>query len=95
MITKYIRPQERITSRVDEFYRNNMEGFNILGVHVRGTDIRPELEEQALPEIAQWINDTQAIFETLQEPKKIFIASDNDEAVQRFVEHFEKNKVII
>ena len=45
--------------------------------------------------MAQWINDTQAIFETLQEPKKIFIASDNDEIVQRFVEHFEKNKVII
>ena len=95
MITKYIRPKRRITLRVDEFYRNNMEGFNMVGVHVRGTDSWLELEEQALPEIAQWINDTQAIFETLQEPKKIFIASDNDEVVQRFVEHFEKNKVII
>ena len=45
MITKYIRPQESIKLRVDEFYRNNMEGFNMIGVHVRGTDKWTELEE--------------------------------------------------
>ena len=95
MITKYIRPQKRIELRVDEFYRNNMEGFSVLGVHIRGTDHWMEMEEQALPEIEQWINDTQIIFETIEEPKKIFIASDNDESVERFVEHFGKNKVNI
>ena len=95
MITKYIRPNKRIEFRVDKFYRNNMEGFNVVGVHIRGTDHWIEMEEQTLPEIEQWINDTQVIFQTLEEPKKIFIASDNDESVQRFVEHFGKNKVIL
>lgn len=95
MTTKYIRPNKRIELRVDEFYRKNMEGFNVVGVHIRGTDHWIEMEEQALPEIEQWINDTQVIFQALEEPKKIFIASGNDESIQRFVENFGKNKVIL
>ena len=95
LITKYIRPNKIIELRVDEFYRKNMEGFNVVRVHIRGNDHWTEMEEQALPEIDQWINDTQVIFQTLEQPKKIFIASDNDESVQRFVEHFGKNKVIL
>lgn len=93
MITKYVRPQISIQVQVEQFYSKNMQGFNMLGVHVRGTDHWAETEEKTLPPVEQWIHDTQALFETMKEPKKIFIASDNDESIERFVQHFGKDKV--
>ena len=93
MITEYIRPQKSIQLQVDQFYTNHMLGFNVLGVHVRGTDHWSEMEEKKLPNMEQWIQDAETIFDALEEPKRIFLASDNDETVERFVEHFGENKV--
>ncbi|KAJ7370622.1 hypothetical protein OS493_031037 [Desmophyllum pertusum] len=53
-----------------------------------------EMEDQTLPTMEKWIQDAEALFGTMKEPKKIFLASDNDEIVGRFVEHFGENKVI-
>lgn len=93
LITEHFRPQISILSRVNEFYTNNMRGFSVLGVHVRGTDHSVEIEDKTLPTMEKWIHDAEAIFETLKEPKKIFLASDNYEIIGRFGEHFGKNKV--
>ena len=93
MTAEYVRPQKSIKMQVDHFYNNNMRGFNVLGVHVRGTDHWVEIEEKVLPLIEQWIQDAQAVLERLEEPKKIFLASDNEETIERFEEYFGKNKV--
>ena len=93
LITEHFRPQKSILSRVNEFYTNNMRGFSILGVHVRATDHSAEIEDHTLPTMEKWIHDAEAVFETLREPKRIFLASDNYEIIVRFGEHFGKNKV--
>lgn len=93
MITEYIRPQKFIQIRVEQFYINNMKGFNLLGVHIRGTDHWSEIENRTLPSLEQWIHDALQIFDTLEYPKRIFLASDNNESVQLFVKHFGKDKV--
>ena len=93
LIGEYVRPQESIQSRVNQFYMEYMNGYNMLGVHVRGTDHMLEMEEKKLPAMEKWIQDAEAVFKTLEQPKKIFLASDNNEIVRRFVEYFEKEKV--
>lgn len=93
LISEHVRPQRSVQSRVDQFYMKYMHGYNALGVHVRATDHEAETEEKKLPAMEKWLQDAAAIFETLQEPKKIFLASDNNEIIDRFVEHFEKDKV--
>lgn len=93
VITEHVRPQKSIQSRVDHYYTSNMHGYKVLGVHVRGTDHWAEMEDQTLPAMEKWIQDAEALFGTMKEPKKIFLASDNDEIVGRFVEHFGENKV--
>jgi len=40
-----------------------------------------------------WVKSAKAIFETLPQPKKIFIASDNDEVIEKFVTIFGKETV--
>lgn len=93
LITEHVRPQKNIQSRVGKFYTSYMRGFNVVGVHVRGTDHWSENKDKTLPTMETWIQDTETVFKTLNEPKKIFLASDNDEIIDRFVEHFGKNKV--
>ena len=93
LITEHFRPQKSILSRVSKFYTDNMRGFSILGVHVRATDHSAETEDHTLPTMEKWIHDAEAVFETLREPKRIFLASDNYEIINRFGEHFGKNKV--
>ena len=93
LITEHFRPQKSILSRVNEFYTNNMRGFSILGVHVRATDSSAEIEDHTLPTMEKWIHDAEAVFETLREPKRIFLASDNHEIIVRFGEHFGETKV--
>lgn len=93
LITEHLRPQKNIQSRVGKFYASHMRGFNVVGVHVRGTDHWSENEDKTLPTMAAWIHDTEVVFKTLREPKIIFLASDNDEIIDRFMEHFGKNKV--
>ena len=93
LITEHFRPQKSILSRVNEFYTNNMRGFSILGIHVRATDSSREIEDHTLPTMEKWIHDAEVVFETLTEPKRIFLASDNYEIIVRFGKHFGKNKV--
>lgn len=93
LMTEHFRPRRSILSRVNEFYTNNMRGFSILGVHVRGTDHSAEIEDHTLPTMKKWIHDAEALFESLREPKRIFLATDNYEIIARFVDHFGKNKV--
>ncbi|KAJ7388636.1 hypothetical protein OS493_036489 [Desmophyllum pertusum] len=60
------------------------------GVHVRGTDHWMETSEQRLPPLMSWVERAQSILETLPRPRKIFIASDNNEVIKKFVTYFGK-----
>ncbi|XP_015757335.1 PREDICTED: uncharacterized protein LOC107336784 [Acropora digitifera] len=93
LINQYVTPNSRIKEKVRVFYDRHLAGFNLLGVHVRGTDHWMETPEQKLPPLLSWVNKAAEILETLPHPRKVFIASDNDEVIELFVEFFGKEKV--
>ena len=93
LIKKYVKPNSRITNKVSKFYHRYLAGCTVLGVHVRGTDHWRETIEQRLPPLMSWVKSAQAILETLPQPRKIFIASDNDEVIETFVTFFGKEMV--
>ena len=93
LIGQYVRPNSRIREKVRMFHRRYLEGFTVLGVQVRGTDHWMETSEQRLPSMMSWIKRAHEILETLPQPRKIFIASDNNEVIQKFVSVFGKEMV--
>ena len=93
LIQQYVKPNERITGEVSEFYQQYLAGNTVLGVHVRGTDHWTETSEKKLPPLMSWVKRAQSIFETLPQPRKIFIASDNYEIIEKFVRFFGEETV--
>ena len=93
LIHQYAVPNSRIKEKVEMFYQQYLAGFNVLGVHVRGTDHWMETSEKRLPSLMSWVKKAQSILETLPQPRKIFIASDNNEVVKKFVIFFGKETV--
>ena len=88
LIKQYVKPNSRITDKVSKFYHRYLAGYTVLGVQVRGTDHWRETIEQRLPPLMSWVKSARAILETLPQPRKIFIASDNDEVIENFVTFF-------
>ena len=95
LIHQYVKPNSRIKEKVKMFYQRYVVGFTVLGVHVRGTDHWMETSEKRLPSLMSWVKKAHSILETLPRPRKIFIASDNHEAIKEFVIHFGKESVSI
>ena len=93
LIHQYVKPNSRIKEKVEMFYQQYLAGFTVLGVHVRGTDHWMETSEKRLPSLLSWVKKAQSILETLPQPRKIFIASDNNEVIKKFVSYFGKEKV--
>ena len=93
LIQQYVKPNRRMEDRVKMFYQRYLAGFTVLGVHVRGTDHWRETREKRLPSLISWIKRAQLILETLPRPRKIFIASDNDEVVKNFFSYFGEETV--
>ena len=93
LIKQYVKPNSKITDKVSKFYYRYLAGYTVLGVHVRGTDHWTETNEQRLPPLMSWVKSARAILETLSQPRKIFIASDNDEVIEKFVTFFGKDMV--
>ena len=88
LIHQYVKPNSGIKKKVEIFYQQYLAGFNVLGVHVRGTDHWMETSEKRLPSLMSWVKKAQSILETLPQPRKIFIASDNNEVIKKFVIYF-------
>ena len=93
LIKQYVKPNSRITDKVSKFYHRYLAGYTVLGVHVRGTDHWRETNEQRLPPLMGWVKSARAILHTLPQPRQIFIASDNDEVIEKFVTFFGKEAV--
>ena len=93
IIEKYLKVNPSIMTKVGTFFSKSMKNYNILGIHVRGTDHWMESANLKLPKVSQWVDEADEILQRLAAPKKIFVASDNEETIQRFIEHFGKEKV--
>ncbi|XP_022786319.1 uncharacterized protein LOC111326573, partial [Stylophora pistillata] len=94
LIRQYVKPNYRVREKAELFHRRNMVGFTVLGVQVRATDHWMEAKDHKLPSMTSWVERAQEILKTLRKPRKIFIASDNNEVIQKFVGVFGKETVV-
>ena len=95
VLKTFVKVKEPIKEKVERFYHKYLHGHHILGVHTRGTDHFLETELRRLPKLELWVREAEMIFSSMPSPKRIFVASDNMEAVEKFVEHFGRDSVSI
>ena len=90
VIEQNVKVKSEIIKRVDDFYDKHFDE-DVLAVHVRGTDKKLEYPHKALPLEAylKAIEDRLAIKDT-----KIFVASDNNEAIVAMMKRFGRNRMI-
>lgn len=93
LLMRYVRVRRDVREGIEKFYRDNMAGSHVLGVHIRGTDHWIERDQRVLIPLTTWFQNAEKLFTSLQEPRKIFIASDNVEAIKYFLKNFGKDKV--
>jgi hypothetical protein len=91
-IEKYVVVKRAISDKVEKFYKDNFTD-NVLGVHVRGSDKKLEYPHKALPlqsyvdAISDYISDNPE--------SKIYVASDNNEAIAEIFKTFGSKKVMV
>lgn len=80
LIERYVRPREYILQKVDRFYRQEMDGGPVIGVHARGTDavssqeVRPHRRGSLI--LARYRAAIERLLE--EEPTaRIFVATDD------------------
>ena len=93
IIRRFIKPSREITRIVEELYARHLHGYNLLGIHVRGTDHFMETKDFTLPTIKMWIEESRQILASIPTPSKIFIAADNFEVLKAFKNEFGGKKV--
>lgn len=77
-IIEKIIPTERIRNKIQNFVKNNFEGKNVLGLHIRGTDYK--------------FNHLNLFYEQIKNLKNfdsIFVASDNFESINFIKNNFD------
>ncbi|KAK3717692.1 hypothetical protein QZH41_017395, partial [Actinostola sp. cb2023] len=88
LLQQYIKVTPKIQMMVDQFYSKHLSKYNVLAVHIRGTDHSYETEDGKLPPLSAWIQNAKHLLQSLPSLNKIFVASDNTESIKRFVDEF-------
>ncbi|XP_035686864.1 uncharacterized protein LOC118423063 [Branchiostoma floridae] len=103
VISGYLKPADRVENVVNSFYRNHMEGYVNIGVHLRLSKGHSEemtnFFQQRSPKLHKFIQVVQrvindAIATHAGREIRIFLASDTDEAIDAFKAEFKDNKVL-
>lgn len=94
VIAKYIRPNQYVKAKLEA----DMKAFNgegkILGVHVRGTDFKKEYNRHPNYVTTQeYLDAAKEVFEK-NKYSKVFLATDDTEAVKVFEESFGSNLIM-
>lgn len=92
LIKKYIKIKQSVLEKVIEFKKNKMNEEILIGVHVRGTDKKTEYPFKQI-EIQDYVDKIKDIIEKNNKKYKIYIASDNNEAIIKISEIFGKEKI--
>lgn len=94
IINKYVIIKEHILQKSNIFYSNKMRDAELLiGVHVRGTDKRTEHPFRQL-NIQDYIKNIKHIMENNNKKTKIYVASDNNEAIISLASEFGKDMIV-
>jgi len=84
----YIKPKQYIIDQIDEIYKNEFEGHNVLGVMARGTEYNLHHPMYGVFGIEDYINHIDKVLSENPEITKIFIVSEDTEYVEKIHEKF-------
>eukprot|EP00929_Paragymnodinium_shiwhaense_P096724 TRINITY_DN58415_c0_g1_i1.p1 TRINITY_DN58415_c0_g1~~TRINITY_DN58415_c0_g1_i1.p1 ORF type:complete len:390 (-),score=64.07 TRINITY_DN58415_c0_g1_i1:1-1170(-) len=79
--------RDELQRRVDTFVEKHFRGKQVLAVQIRATDYASEFRE-TLPSVQDWIAATREQFALLPQSRRLFVAADNDEVLQAFIDAF-------
>jgi len=91
VIKKNVRVKQSIMKKVDKFYDKHFDE-DVLAVHVRGTDKKLEYPHKALP-LEAYLNAIDARLKI--KDTKVFVASDNNEAIMEMMKAFGRKRMIV
>jgi len=94
LINKYVIVKDYILKKTESFYESRMKNKDLLiGVHIRGTDKKTEFPFKQLT-IDNYIDKIQQILSLNNNKKyKIYVASDNNEAIVKIATVFGKENI--
>ena len=92
VIQRHVRIKPNILNIIDSFQDKHFSD-NVLGVHVRGTDKKLEYPHKALP-IEAYLEAIHKYTENNPDCK-IYVASDNNEAIGRIFKEFGPQRVVV
>ncbi|MBE1300505.1 MAG: hypothetical protein GJ680_11445 [Alteromonadaceae bacterium] len=83
VFSRYIRVNSEVQNKVDDFYRLSFQGYQVLGIHIRGTDLMyapPVSPAEYFPHVEKWLS--------AQTKPKIFIATDQAQYLDVFQQRY-------
>jgi hypothetical protein len=89
MVNRYVRFQPHIANAIDSFYKQHLDGYHVIGVHVRGTDGFSAPARGVNIPFQGYFTEIERELETVGREKcRIFIASDEENFITIFKERF-------
>ena len=86
---KYLRVKQNILDAFDTEWKEKVQpGEKVIGVHVRGTDMKNNLGHPMPANITYYLIEINKILETDGQIKAIFLATDEEETVKCFQREF-------
>ncbi len=83
MFSRYIRVKQDIVEKVNDFYSQHFDGHQMLGIHIRGTDLMyapPVSPAEYFPHVDNWLRR--------QNRPKIFVATDQAQYLTAFQQRY-------
>lgn len=78
--------KKEIMSKINNFYDNNFKNYNVVSIHIRGTDRFTETTNLQLSNLENYLD----ILNKIQSKyDKIFVCSDSDESIKFLNEHYD------
>lgn len=91
IIERFIRPRNYLAEKVETFFDSHMRGYELIGVHVRGTDAVSLQEERHYRcgslVLSRYADTVRNLLET-RGTARIFVATDDESSLDFFQENF-------
>lgn len=84
VIYKYCKTQPQIVKRAEEFYDNNLKGYEFISVLCRTTEMNLVHPEYGVRTIADHINKVKEALDKYNHIKKIYLVTEDSESVKEF-----------
>lgn len=92
VIKKHMRIRPELEKDFERQWMDETKGHHVLGIHVRGTDMRNDLGHPVPAETQKYIEQAKILVNRYPEIDRIFLATDEENILHLFEEAFDKKE---